>query len=88
MNVIQRDAARKIVKINDTEVRALIDTGSDITTIRESTMRKRNIKKGKSYAIKVPTKGVGGYVDIKEKFLAKIRIDNENYETDCYVMPG
>lgn len=86
VNVIQRNTAQKTVKINDEEVTALIDTGSDITTIRKKTINEKNLK-AKLLPNKNTVKGVGGSTSVKGKFAAKIAIDNDTYETDCYVLP-
>lgn len=86
INIIQRESSRKHVTINNSNVKALIDTGSDITGIKESTMITKNIKRH-IQKVNEPTKGIGGFINIKEKFNAKICIDNEIYETDCFVLP-
>lgn len=74
-----------MVTINNVEVKALIDTGSDITTIKESTFNEKKVaQKLKKNHEKV--RGVGGYSIIKGKFPAKISIDDDVYDTECYVM--
>lgn len=85
MNVInepKKKRVRKTVLINGIRVTALVDSGSNVTTISERTAQKYII----AYEhLDETVQGVGGFEKLFGKFKALIFIDNIRFETDCYV---
>lgn len=81
--MIVRDRVRKTVSINVIDIHALFDTGSDITAISEKAVKKFNIEfKANTESIK----GIGGYSILKGSFPAKIQIENDCFDVQCFVL--
>lgn len=73
MNTIQRYNVEKDVTVNDNPIRALMDTGSEVTAIRKNVFHRLKLgvlDKNSSFV-----KGVGGYARTSGSFDAKIVID-------------
>ena len=86
MNIInepKKKRVRKEVLINGFKVTALVDSGSDVSTINESTAKKHNIP---YEYLNETVQGVGGFEKLLGKFAAKIFIDKICFEIDCYVL--
>lgn len=83
--MIKKCSRNKTEKVNDVDVDGLADTASDYTVIREDVIETKNIPCEKNYCSD-SVKGVGGLANFKGKFLAKIDIDNELHNVDCFIM--
>lgn len=87
VNYIKRadHETRKWIKINGQNFYALVDTGSDFTVIREDVVSKINCVIENLYQ-ENKMKGVGGWTNLKSRFLADIAIDEDMHHTHCYVI--
>lgn len=75
----------KTVTINQQKVSALIDTGSDYTVIRKDVLRKYGIDHEIEGDVS-EVKGVGGIINLIGKFKARIQIDSDIHDTDCFII--
>lgn len=75
ITVSRKAATTKLIKINGKGISASFDTGSDYTVIREDMFEKFNIQCNKEI-LNEKVKGVGGTTNLKGKFRADIKIDD------------
>lgn len=83
INESKKKRVRKSVLINGFHLTALIDSGSDITTISEEMAARYNIAYDH---FEETVQGVGGFDKLLGKFKATILIDNLRFDIDCYVL--
>lgn len=85
INMIKKCSRNKTVEVNNVDVDGLADTASDYTVIREDQIETKNISCEKNDCSD-SLKGVGGLANFKRQFKAKIDIDNELHDVDCFIM--
>lgn len=73
------------VSVNGEKFHALVDTGSHYTVIREDLVKRINCRMEDLF-LEGRVKGVGGYTNLKSKFPAIIKIDEDTHSTQCYVI--
>lgn len=74
INIIKNSNLNKEIEINNVVMNALIDTGSEITVIREDVFNRYNL--GTHDAVPTTIKGIGSIIKTTGKFEATIRMDN------------
>lgn len=84
VNILNSNKMYKDVYLNDAKLNALIDTGSEITVIREDIFREKKL--GKFDKTDKVICGIGSTLKAIGVFKCKIRIDECEFEVNCHVI--
>lgn len=81
---VKNEKVYKNVKINDCSVQALLDTGSDVTVMKENVFKKFSF--GVLDNSKISIRGIGTKVTTVGGFDAKFEIDGLTLESKCHIV--
>lgn len=82
---LSKTKSMKKIRIHNVSVNALIDTGSEINAIKKSVFNKLKMAYNNGIARKFIGAG-GAEISTNKFFMAKIRIDDEDFETKIYII--